>query len=143
MEKFRQECLCGCIGGFSLHIVESLCSILPYINVSNLLFDIWLITCIVLGCVIAIFVLLYGKATLTKMIFRCVVVFASYICLWIMSVYIEITSFVFEVCNIPTSTVQDNVSGLIMISFWAIIVCVCIVTIIVAAIGKLFKKRCK
>lgn len=141
MEQFKQGFFYGCIGGIILYIVEVICSTLPYINVSNLLFEFLVITCITLGCVISIFVLLYKRSMLIEMIFRFVAMIVSYVCVLMINGYIGTIRFMYKLININFNSASDNVSGMLTITFSAIVISICIIMIVVVAIKRIFIKR--
>lgn len=141
MARFKQGCLYGCMGGLGLYIVEFFCSILPYTKVSNLLYEIWLITSIVVGVVISVLVILYKRTSLLEMIFRFGVMGASYVIVGIVNGYVGITKFLYDILGVNMNSVSDNVSGMLTFTFLTIVICICIVVMIVVTIRSLCNKK--
>lgn len=140
MERYRQRCFYGVIGGLGIYIVEFICSILPYIKISDLLFKIWLITSISLGVIISVFVILYKKTSLSEMIFRFGVMIASYLIIGIVNGYVGIRKFLYDILEVDISSSRDNVSGMLTLTFLISIISICIVVMIVVTIRSLGNK---
>lgn len=141
MERFRQRCFYGCMGGLGLYIVEFICSILPYIKMSDLLYEIWLITSISIGVAISVFVILHKRTSLLEMIFRFGVMVASYIIAVIVNGYVGITRLLYDILGVNMSSSRDNVSGMLTLTFLTIIISICIVVMIVVTIRSLDNKK--
>ncbi len=140
MERYRERYFYGCMGGLGLCIVEFICSILPYIKISDLLYTIWLITSISIGVALSVFVILYKRTSLSEMIFRFGVMVASYVIVGVVNGYVGITRFLYDILDVDMSSSRDNVSGMLTFTFWTIIISICIVVIIVVTITSLGKK---
>lgn len=141
MERYRQRCFYGCMGGLGLYIVEFICSILPYIKMSDLLYKIWLITSVSIGVSISVFVILHKMTSLSEMIFRFGVMVASYVIVGIVNGYIGITRFLYDILGVNMSSSMDNVSGMLTLTFLTIIISICIVVMIVVTIRSLGNKK--
>jgi len=141
MKQFIRGCLCAFIGGLGLYIAEFFCSTNAYIKMSNWLSAIWIITSIVIGALIAIFVILFKTTSLLEMILRFITMGVSYFCIMLLNAQIGLVLFLYDILDITTYSLQDNVSGLMTTLFLFVILCTSIVTIIVASIIRLCKKR--
>lgn len=141
MNKIKQCFLYGCLGGIILNVVDLICSTLVYISISNLSFEILLTTCITLGCAISIFVLLYKRSTVIEMILRFVVMIVSNFCFMLINAYIGTINYIYKLFNVHTSSVSDNVSGMLSGTFWVIVIGVCVIAIIVVVIKRILIKK--
>lgn len=141
MERYRQRCIYGCMGGLGLYIVEFICSILPYIKMSDLLYKIWLITSVSIGVSISVFVILHKMTSLSEMIFRFGVMVASYVIVGIVNGYIGITRFLYDILGVNMSSSMDDVSGMLTLTFLTIIISICIVVMIVVTIRSIGNKK--
>ena len=142
MERFKHICLYGCIGGLGLYIVEFICSLLPYLNVSHPLFEIWLTASISIGVAISVFVILFKRKSLSEMIFRFGVMVVTYIIAVIVNGYIGIARFMYDILGENTSSYRDNISGMLTLTFLTIVISVCIVIMIVVMIVVAIRNLC-
>lgn len=128
-------------GGVGLYIVELLLSLLPYTMISDLVYRILLISCISIGAVISVFVLLYKSKSLRDVLIRFFVLLASYAIIFIISGYLGTVNRLFVVLGISESSANNNVSGMLTLTFVFSIICVCVVIIAVVAIRNFIRKR--
>lgn len=141
MKRFIRGCLCVLIGGLGIYIAEFFCSTDVYIKRPDRLSALWVVTSIVVGGLISIFVILYKSTSSLEMIFRFITMGISYFCIMLLNTQIGAISFLYNLFGINTYSLQDNVSGMMTTLFLFVIMCTSIVTIILASIIRLCKKR--
>lgn len=141
MERFKQGCFYGCMGGLGLYIAEFFCSLLPYMKVSNLLYEIWLITSIVFGVGISTLAMLYKRTSVLEMLLRFCVMGVLYVMIGTVNGYLGVIKYLYEVLGVYMNSASDNVSGMLTITFLTIVICICIVVMIVVTIISLFSKK--
>ena len=141
MELFKRGCFYGSMGGCGLYIAECLCSSLPYMKVSSPLYESWLITSIIIGIIISFFVILYKKSSLLEMVFRFIVMVGMYIVIMIVNGHIGVIRFFYNSLGLNMSSASDNASGLLTVTFWIVIISICIIMMIVETIKRLLNKK--
>ena len=141
MERFKKGCFYGSMGGMALYIIEFFFSLLPYMNISNLLFEIWFITNIVIGGLISVGTLLYKRTSLLEMVTRFVVMVGTYFIIIIINGYLGITIFLYNILGTNMNSLSDNISGMLTLTFWIIIIVICIIVMVIEIIRSLLNKK--
>ena len=129
-------------GGVGLLVTDFIFSFFPFHALSNMTCDYILsLISILWGVVFSIFGIFYKKNSLLEMFFRFIAMYLSYFIICIFCGYTGITSFLLDVLHMNMSSMQDNVSGMLTVTFLIIIIFVDILIMAIESIRTLIKRN--
>ena len=129
-------------GGVGILVTDFIFSFFPFHALSNTTCEYILsLISILLGVVFSIFGIFYKKDSLLEMFFRFVAMYLSYFIICIFCGYTGITSFLLDVLHVNMSSMQDNVSGMLTVTFLIIIIFVDILIMVIESIRTLIKRK--
>lgn len=116
----------GIYGGLVLFTVGFLRSILPYLNIdSSYYFGVIRIS-LISTLLITVFFLIKKQNSILGMCSRSIVILISYICFFLLGATTGLMHFLYDLVPIPPSSSSGNISGLLWLTSYISIVCVCV-----------------
>ena len=142
MKQTTRSCVHAVIGGLCVYVVEFLYALIPYIDGitrSVGFFSILFIAGNLLGALITAFVLLYEKPSMLQMLFRFIILYLTLFVLIVLNGYAGTITALYTWLSIGTTSGSNNVSGLLTLTFYAVVVTVSIIILSVTAISRACK----
>ena len=136
MKRLTSNLIYGCMGGIILYVDEFLCSILAYFTLSYELFCFFFLINIIISSIILIWSIIHKSAFILDLVIRFIIIWVFYLGALILGGCTGIVLEIFNLCGIKSSSLTDNLSGLITLFFLLIMMGVCLFTIIVTSIYK-------
>ena len=128
------------ITGFIISALNIILSLIIYADISTEIFSLILALIFILGNMALLFSLSLKKTTIKENIFRFVLTIFSSLCIVVINGYLGTNLYFYELLNIDASDSADNVSGLLSLSFFLILI---IVGVIYLTITSFFKIKLK
>jgi len=138
--KFIKNLLWGTLSGIILYILATAFSTILYTNISFNTSVALLLILLVIGFGNLLFTISY-RTKISDMLIRSVILFFSYIIIFILNGYIGTIHFLHSILNITSDSMLDNLNGLVLLIFTIIQIVFCIIANIVVGIIKWVKRE--
>lgn len=130
MKRIIHSVLLGCIAGFVLNIVDTVCFNLLYTSISAEEFEIVYVGALVAGAGIALGTLIMGNPSILQAIFRGVLMLVSFSLLLFTNGFLGTIRYLQELLGINTPGVTDSASGMLTLTLLFTIFFTCVVVIL-------------
>jgi hypothetical protein len=136
LNKKMNSFIFGLIAGIIVCFIGVFCSILPYMVFWGKLFTGFFLCALVLGCIVAVFIITHRNPSHIDMIVRFISFVCSFICCYVIGAYLGIWAWLFNLLNVHTTSSSDNVSGLMFLLYFVVVAVVSIISVQICATSK-------
>lgn len=131
----------GVIGGLSLYILSVVECVVYYAYILSRVDSALVYICFLFGAVVAIFAVVYKNKSPKTVAARFAIMLASYIICVIVGGTLQLLPNFENMLNLHVSTYAENVSGMVQLTFFVVIIAVSFITVIATAIKNIIDKR--
>ena len=129
------------ISGIALYVLNLICSMLPYVPVSTHTFFAVFSVTIVIGAAIILVLVFKNREKFRETLLRLILSFISVVGLVIINGHIGTVRILHQVLGFNPNSSADNASGMLSLTFFAIMTAVCIVSLLISSVISVFQKR--
>lgn len=134
-------CINGVISGIILYFLSLVCAALPYWNIPSITFCLLFAMFIFFGAVTIVALLFYKRSTVGGVLIRSLLMFISSMCMLLINGHLGTVRFVHKLLGIRPSSSADNVSGMLVLTFFTIMIVICIISILIISIISICCKK--
>ena len=124
----------GIVSGVILYVLSLVCAELPYLNISDQTFCTLYAISIIIGAATIVALVFKNREIIWVTLLQLVFMFMSLSCLFVINGYLGTIRFMHELFGISANSTTDNVSGMLSLTFFAIMAVICIISIGITSI---------